>query len=51
MESKTYRKDTLCGMSAEFLNVKHGCTVNIELGRVNIILLTLLSLPNTVAIF
>jgi len=50
-KSKTYRKATLCGMSAEFLNVKHGGTVNIELGRVNIILLSLLSLPNRVAIF
>jgi len=40
----------LYGISAEFLYVKHG-RVNIELGRVNIILLALLSLPNTVAIF
>jgi hypothetical protein len=51
VESKTYRKDTLRGRSAEFVNVKHGGTVNIELGRVNIVLLYLLSLPDTVAIF
>lgn len=40
-KSKTYRKDTLCGIFAEFLSVKHGGTVNIELGRVDIILLSL----------
>jgi hypothetical protein len=50
-KSKTYRKDTLCGISAEFLNVKHGGTVNIELERVDIILLSLLSLSDAVAIF